>query len=346
MRRRDRRLVLLVVLGVWLAGCSGVAQTPTPPVAPSPAAPSPSRLPSPSTPSSTGSGSTTRPSAGPTPSPGGDPARRPVIVVDPGHSGSLIRSTDRQTGLADIDYPNYPEIYEMFDVSVCLAAALRSDGYRVLLTKRRAMSDVGHRARADLANRNGAALAISVHDDHGVGPSFQATYSQRGVPDREGRYPTMYRGVRGHRVVYSRSAVARRSDTAARLIAEARSQAQHRRVSVAQNSFDGRDPLEPGNLALVQLFSRVPWVYNEMGARTGDSTRQAMSIASERDYTAGLLSGVELAVSLPSGTRPASAGSDESLTRCLVRQVEPRPGHFRRPRAYRPAGFAADRENR
>jgi hypothetical protein len=189
-----------------------------------------------------------------------------------------------------------------------------------------------------VANRARADLAISVHDDHGASARFQATYDQRGVRGRTGRYGPMYRGRGGDRTVFALPAVAVQSQRAARAIARARSQAQGRPVSVRQNSFTGRDPLEPGNLALVQLFSTVPWVYNEMGARTGGSTTRAMSIAAERGYAAGLVTGVQAAVPLPPGASSTPPSADE-LTSCLRDQVEPTPGTFTRPRRYLPDGF-------
>jgi N-acetylmuramoyl-L-alanine amidase len=277
----------------------------------------------------------------PAPRPASKPVGRgsPVIVIDPGHSGKTIRSIDRKTGLRDIDYPNYPEIYEVFDVSTCVAQALSSDGYLVKLTKRHALSSVGHVERAAVANRSKADLAISVHDDHGVSARFEATYDQRGVRRRNGSYPAMYRGEGSHRTVYTNSAVARRSQNYARIIARARTNAQHRAVSVAQNSFNGRAPLERGNLALVQLFSDVPWVYNEMGALTQGSPRRAMSIDSERSYAAGLLAGVEAAVPLRPGKANPETHSAAALEGCLVKRVEPQQGAFTRPHAYLPYRF-------
>jgi N-acetylmuramoyl-L-alanine amidase len=241
--------------------------------------------------------------------------------------------------LRDIDYPNYPEIYEMFDVTTCVAKALRADGYRVLMTKATALGSVSHAKRAAVANDHQAALAISVHDDHGIGPSFQHTYDQRGTQRRDGSYPQLYRGTGGGRTVFDDPAVAKRSQTYAKTIAAARTKAQQRLTTVTQNSFNGRAPLEPGNLALVQLFSEVPWVYNEMGALTdGDPTR-AMSIASEASYAEGLLAGVEAAVPLPLGLPNPSTSSAARLRPCLVEQVEPQPGTLTRPKRYLPDGF-------
>lgn len=257
----------------------------------------------------------------------------PVIVIDPGHSGSSISSIDATTGLRDIDYPNYPEIYEVFDISTCVAQGLRTDGYRVVLTKRRALDSVGLAARARIADEADAALAISVHDDHSQTSAFQATYSQRGLK-RDGRYPAMYRGSGASRTVYDHPAAARASERAASLIARERTAAQGRRVSVRENTFTGRPPLEPGNLALVQLLSRVPWVYNEAGARVGGSTTTAMSIATERAYAKGLLLGVQAAVPLASGRVTQPSRGLRGLRACLVDQLDRTP----RPERYQPRG--------
>ena len=178
-----------------------------------------------------------------------------------------------------------------------------------------------------------------MHDDHGQSASFQATYDQRGRPGRTGRYHAMYRGRGAQRTVFALPSVARESQRAAKVIARARTRVQRRRVTVRENSFTGRAPLEPGNLALVQLLTRRPWVYNEMGAKTAGNTRRAMSIGSETGYAKGLLVGVEAAVPLASGRVDQPSAGAAVLHGCLVRQVEPSPGRYSRPRAYLPYGF-------
>ena len=247
------------------------------------------------------------------------PHAAPLVVIDPGHSGKYIRSRDKKTGLRDIDYPNYPEIYETFDIGSCVAKALKADGYRVILTKKHALDSVSLAARARIANWNKAALAISIHNDHGVGSKFQATYDQRGLKGPNGRYHAMYRGSGSHRTVFHHPTVAKQSQRYARIIAAERSKAQRRKVSVAQNSFAGRPPLEPGNLAVVQLLATVPWVYNEMGARTGRSIYQATTITSEARYARGLIAGVEAAIPLASR---AERMNDASLRHCLTNRVD------------------------
>ncbi|GAA3575448.1 hypothetical protein GCM10022197_35680 [Microlunatus spumicola] len=346
---RRRAALLALVLTALLPGCGSAEpvarpQLPTPPqtvFSPEPTTPGASPTPSLPTPVPTPALTpvdTASPSA--SPSPTATPtstAPAPLIVIDPGHSGRSIRSTDRATGLRDVDYPNYPEIYETFDVSACVGEGLRTDGYRVTLTKRRALDSVGLAARAKVANDGRAALAVSVHDDHSQGPGFQATYSQRGVT-HDGKYHAMYRGTGGSRTVFSDAAVAKASEQAAATIARARSDAQGRKVSARENSFTGRAPLEPGNLAIVQLLAKVPWVYNEAGAKVGGSTTRAMSIATEEAYAKGLLVGIEAAVPLPARPVTQPGAGAKGLRRCLVTAATPGDGRATRPARYAPAG--------
>ena len=312
---------------------------PTPPqtvFSSEPATPSPSPTPSEPTPVPTPV-ATPVPTAAPSPtaSPTAT-APAPLIVVDPGHSGKSIRSTDATTGLSDIDYPNYPEIYEMFDISACVGKGLRADGYRVALTKRTALESVSLAARAKIANDAKAALAISVHDDHSQGPGFQATYSQRGIR-HDGDYHAMFRGTGSKRTVFSDETVAKASEQAATAIARERTKAQGRTVGVRENTYTGRAPLEPGNLAIVQLLAKVPWVYNEAGAKSGSSTTKAMSIATERAYAQGLLLGVEAAVPLPAGAVAQPSAGAQQLEQCLTTAATPGDGRVTRPSRYRPA---------
>jgi len=154
-----------------------------------------------------------------------------VIVIDPGHSGRSIRSRTTN-GLLDFDYPNEPEMTETFDVSSCVAEGLRADGYRVIMTKKHSGDSVSLTERAEIADRAHADLAISVHNDHGQGPSFQATYSQLGVKTG-GRYHPMYRGTGNRRTVFDHPKVARASDRVGRVavaqhVCPAESGQQHR----------------------------------------------------------------------------------------------------------------------
>ncbi|MBO0812636.1 MAG: N-acetylmuramoyl-L-alanine amidase [Microlunatus sp.] len=237
----------------------------------------------------------------------------PVIVIDPGHSGRSIRHRNKATGLIDFDYPNDPEMYEVFGISTCVAMGLRKIGYRVVLTKKTATSTVSLSRRAQIADAAGAALAVSVHDDHSQTATFQAVYSQRGVK-HNGAYHAMWRGSGATYTVFHHPQVARRSARDARLIAQARTAAQHRPVQITEENFSGRAGLEPGNLALVQLLSDVPWVYAEAGALTDGSTAAWMSLSDRTGYAEGLLTGIVAAVPLPAA-RPESRAA---VRQCLI----------------------------
>jgi hypothetical protein len=84
----------------------------------------------------------------------------------------------------------------------------------------------------------------------------------------------------------------------------------------------------------------VPWVYNEMGARTAGDVSTAVSIPAETRYAQGLLLGVERSVPLDTGVVDQPSRGFRGLRRCLVKRVEPRAGVYNRPRAYLPDGFA------
>jgi N-acetylmuramoyl-L-alanine amidase len=87
----------------------------------------------------------------------------PLIVIDPGHSGTSLTTIDPATQIRDEEYCNTPEISDVWDVAVILEAKLKAAGYRVLLTKPNAMATVSKRDRINVADLNGAALAVSIH---------------------------------------------------------------------------------------------------------------------------------------------------------------------------------------
>jgi N-acetylmuramoyl-L-alanine amidase len=343
--RARRGAAALVALGLGVLAACGSSEPVARPLLPAPPQTVFSSEPATPSPSVTQLAETLAPTPTPVPTAAPSPqltstpspaAVAPLIVIDPGHSGKSIRSTDPASGLSDIDYPNYPEIYEMFDIGTCVGKGLRTDGYRVTLTKAKALDSVGLAARAKIANDGKAALAISVHDDHSQGASFQATYSQRGIK-HDGKYHAMYRGTGSRRTVFSDAAVAKASEKAAATIARERTKAQGRTVGVRENTYTGRAPLEPGNLAIVQLLAKVPWVYNEAGAKAGSSTTRAMSIATEQDYAKGLVLGVEAAVPLPAGPVAQPSAGVQQLEACLTTAAKPGDGRVTRPARYRPA---------
>jgi N-acetylmuramoyl-L-alanine amidase len=213
----------------------------------------------------------------------------PTIVLDPGHSGTSVRITDPATGVTDYDYPNVPELNEAWSVSTAVRDRLVRDGYRVVLTKHSATDTVSLRRRAEIANAAHAALAVSIHDDHGQSWSG---WGGQVYPQRVGQYRV---NQSGRRIAFGNAGVAAASQRAAGIVAAARAGSEGHRVTVTSVNFTGRPPLAAGNIPLVALFATVPWVYNEVGA---DPAHPAASLSTDQinRYAAGLTAGIERTV--------------------------------------------------
>jgi hypothetical protein len=213
----------------------------------------------------------------------------PTIVLDPGHSGRSLMLVDPLTRLTDYDYPNNPEMGEAYQVALAVRDRLVRDGYRVVLTKNSATETVSLRRRADIANSAQAALAVSIHDDHGASWNSWGgqVYAQR---------VGLYRVNRdGRRISFGNAGVAATSQRAAATFASTRSAAEAHRVVVTDANFTGRAPLASGNIPLVELFAGVPWVYNEVGADPAHPSAPLTADQRTR-YANGLVTSIERAV--------------------------------------------------
>ncbi|HXE10337.1 MAG TPA: phage tail tip lysozyme [Verrucomicrobiae bacterium] len=236
-----------------------------------------------------------------------------TIVIDPGHSGHDISDTDPATGLYDHDWPNVPEISEVFNVAQKVEAKLKTDGYNVIMTKKNVNDDVSFRQRADIANNANAALALSIHDSHDT--SWDDMY---GSGDGGQVYAQVVGGYRQNSaglgrgtspVKFTDAGVADKSQQYSQIFADTRTKDEGHKVAVTVNSFDGRSDVDPGNLAMVQLFSKVPWVYNEVGAPSGP-----LSQNDQDKYAQGLIDSVEKAIPLSGSAAGAAAGAAGAAT--------------------------------
>lgn len=204
-----------------------------------------------------------------------------TIVLDPGHSGTKAQRIDPATGVLDVDYPNIPEIDEVFDVALKVKQALEAEAYTVIMTKNSARESISHRGRAEVANNANAALAVSIHTDHYAGRwSFAQIYVQRDGLYRE--KPS------GERVYFNNAQVAQKSQAYGQVFAAERGKAEGRPVDITTVNFAGRAGLAAGNIPLVQLFATVPWVYNEVGAGPGELTS-----AQKEMYAQGIVNSIK-----------------------------------------------------
>jgi N-acetylmuramoyl-L-alanine amidase len=219
----------------------------------------------------------------------------PVIVIDPGHSPT-VNHVDPATGLNDSDYENEPEMRDVFAVAQLVRTQLIAAGYQVVMTKNSATDRVPLGQRAAIANNAHAALAISIHDQAG---------SSGGIAFASGNNIVYYQSVgdyratpNGTKVTFTDAALAATSQRYGQVFQTQRAAAEGHTVRAqGDTGYDlGTRGLAAGNIWIVQLLSKVPWIYNEAG---GNSTGQSgLNSADMQKYANGLVAGVERCVPL------------------------------------------------
>jgi N-acetylmuramoyl-L-alanine amidase len=214
-----------------------------------------------------------------------------VIVIDPGH-GAETDTTDALTGLRDHDYPNTPEEQDVLDVSNIVKTKLTEEGYTVKMTKNAVGETASLRQRASIANDAGAALAVSIHDQAGAEGGLNFADYAEVYAQGMGKYRQTADGTQ---IQFTNADVATKSQEYASKIAEARAAAEGRAVPVKDADFNGREAVAPGNIPLVQLFSTVPWVYNEVGGNSAAGVA-GLSQGDKEKYATGIIEGVKQAV--------------------------------------------------
>lgn len=100
-------------------------------------------------------------------------ARKPVIVIDPGHPSEVSSGANLQNGTS--------EVHVAWQVAQRLSRLLTSYGYTVEMTKSSERQTVTNVARAEIGNRAGAALVVRLHCDASPDSGYAVYY-----PDRTG----------------------------------------------------------------------------------------------------------------------------------------------------------------
>ncbi|MFL6163927.1 MAG: N-acetylmuramoyl-L-alanine amidase [Jatrophihabitantaceae bacterium] len=217
----------------------------------------------------------------------------PVIVIDPGHSPT-IHATDPATGLNVSDYENEPEMRDVFSVAELVRAKLTAAGYRVVMTKTSATDRVSLGQRAAIANVARASLALSIHDQAG---------SNGGIGFDQGNNIVYYQSVGdyretpdGRKVYFTDRRLAALSMRYGQIFQAQRATIEGHRVELRSNvGYDlGSRGLAAGNIWLVQLLSRVPWIYNEVGGNSAGRT--GLDAADQLSYADALVAAVERCV--------------------------------------------------
>ncbi len=245
-------------------------------------------------------------------------ATRPVVVLDPGHSGgpnfdSTAEVDGRKpvtalgitfhpvdiddSGIMSIDNGGAPgELLTMWRAALRIQKLLRSAGYIVDLTKSSATGNVGLLERVREAINDHATIAVSLHYTGGI-PFGEANAHFGVTPQQVGRYRTNVSN--GDTIRFTNARIAAESQRDAKIIQRARAAAGDG-VDVAplDESFpESRGLPAYGNISIVQVVDqRFPWIYNEDGD-IGFNLR---------DYTAGIAKGIERAVPIAPCLRPRS----------------------------------------
>jgi N-acetylmuramoyl-L-alanine amidase len=217
-------------------------------------------------------------------------------VLDPGHSPA-IHAIDPGTGLNVSDYENEPEMRDVFAVAELVKSKLEAAGYRVILTKTSATQRVSLGQRAAIANAAHASLAVSIHDQ--AGPNG-------GIGFNRGNNVVYYQSVgdyretpSGRKVLFADSRVAALSRKYGEIFRAQRTRAEgHPVASLGNVGYDlGSRGLAAGDIWLVQLLSRVPWIYNEAGGNSAGTS--GLEASDENKYADGLVAGVEHCIPQP-----------------------------------------------
>jgi N-acetylmuramoyl-L-alanine amidase len=194
-----------------------------------------------------------------------------TVAIDPGH-GPNNTEVDSKTGLKMVESNNQPEGKDVWDVAQKVKTKLEADGYTVVMLKKSENENVTFRERATRADEANADIALSIHGDPGL-PNKGQIYPQK---------VGLYRGSGSNKTAFNDAAVARESQQYSEVFKSERQKTEGSDIIIKDNSFDGRAGLEPGNIQMVQLFSKTPWVYNEA----------KMSFDKDK-YAEGLVNGAE-----------------------------------------------------
>ena len=243
-------------------------------------------------------------------------AKRPVVVLDPGHSGGPNFDSTAEvdgprpvtalgitfhpvdidhSGIMSIDNGGAPgERVTMWQAALRIQKVLRSAGYIADLTKSSANENVGLLERVREAIDDHATIAVSLHYSGGI-PFGDANAHFGVTPQQVGRYRTNISN--GDTIRFTNGRVAAESQRDAKIIQRARAAAGDG-VDVAplDESFpESRGLPAYGNISIVQVVDqRFPWIYNE----DGDIGFNFHS------YTTGIANGIERAVPITPCLRP------------------------------------------
>lgn len=242
---------------------------------------------------------------------GASTGTKPKILISPGHTGQTDTKMMGNPAIIDHISPNPTEMQNVWDVAVIVKRKLEAKGYEVLMTKNSANGGIFSWDRAQMANDNNVDLAFEIHTDTGATYNHDWKVGEVWSQWKDG-YREAGRNGNGQKVkLVASDAVMAKSQEYAKKVATARQEAGQTGVKGVVGTgkfgtrpakpFDSSYPTPAGNIPLVMLWSKVPWIYNEVGGASGGLTDQQIQV-----YAEGLVNGV--VESVP----PGSGGSTSS----------------------------------
>jgi beta-N-acetylhexosaminidase len=244
-----------------------------------------------------------------------------TIVLDPGHitkapSGRII---DPATGVDVTEDVRDHETQNVWDVAQGAKTKLTALGYTVILTRQNYDdNDPSLKSRSEVANTANAALAISIHTtpsentDSGNTVNYQkvgtglhkgAIVSSDNPPRWSEGSPTDFDYFFDNTDLQTKSLSA-----ANNLVTAMKSSGISQSAHVAEHAFSQR-----GNIWVVQFFSKVPWIYAEIGAGTGLNTNDINSGQKDK-YINAIVDGVKASVAVPAGGAAAATPAATDTT--------------------------------
>jgi N-acetylmuramoyl-L-alanine amidase len=214
-----------------------------------------------------------------------------TVVLDPGHSGSTVNETDPESGIKAQDSDNGQETKDMWKLSEDIKGKLEKKGYKVISTKKSEQDSVGLIARAKIANDAKAAIAVSLHSTPGDKSDNWVTPQEVGL----------YRETGGKKKTFEDKEVAKKSQEYADIMVAERKKAEGNAKIHPLDFPASRQLPATGNISIVQLFSKVPWVYNEAGQDTLDLKK----------YAEGVTNAIEKSLGDAKGEEGAAEGKNE-----------------------------------
>lgn len=230
------------------------------------------------------------------PTGGGVAGNGKAVVIDPGHAGANTPETDSESGIEAVESTNPAERKQMWETAQIIKSSLEKDGYSVTLTKSAEDDPAGLLEKARRANATNAALAVSLHS---TGGDFGVPNDHWGVtPQEVGRYRQNWSNDKEK--TFDNAQLAQTSQQYANIIAEERNKVGDKtKVAPLDASFTTNRVKAHGDISIVQLFGKIPWVYNEVG-QTNFSAEK---------YAEGITNGIEKALGGSTATNGSSATS-------------------------------------